>query len=359
MRMKNRAFAAFNMMVSLLFRQLGSCATCDAFVLDVLRTARARTRHCHRYDWIGTSPAIQRRGLLTDTAQRLSEYSGTRTYLTSTSVHTDTNEQSSVKTLSSEWNVPGLKKEVTRLIFRSHKKVGKAKERLRKAKERVEELLTDDTASMDDLDSCQNVEEFEKETEKLLERLNGLNKLESALASCNKKTMVLPEDVASLALKLEVDDAPPSKPSRGPKKPKGPRTTSPRKPYRRYYSLDNTEIRVGKTAVENDEVSTSPEHSRDWWMHAAGCPGSHIIIRTGDQMPNDEVVHDAAALAARHSKCNGSVIKVSLARCRDIKKPPGAKPGLVQITGSVKTISVNMKTAEKRLERLDQTELVN
>jgi len=94
-------------------------------------------------------------------------------------------------------------------------------------------------------------------------------------------------------------------------------------------------------------------------MHAAGCPGSHIVIRCHDASLNEEVVQDAAALAARQSKCGGSVIKVSLTRCRDVKKPSGAKAGLVQLTGNVRTVSVNMKEAEVRLARLDDTCLIN
>ena len=68
---------------------------------------------------------------------------------------------------------------------------------------------------------------------------------------------------------------------------------------------------------------------------------------------------DAAALAARQSKCNGNVIKVSMTRARDVKKPPGAKAGLVQLTGQVRTVSVNMKEALARLDRLDQSMLIN
>jgi len=94
-------------------------------------------------------------------------------------------------------------------------------------------------------------------------------------------------------------------------------------------------------------------------MHAAGCPGSHIVIRCHDEQLDAEVKNDAAALAARQSKCQckcqGSTIKVSLTRWRDVKKPPGAVPGLVQLTGKVETVSVNMKEAETRLDRLDAT----
>jgi hypothetical protein len=48
-----------------------------------------------------------------------------------------------------------------------------------------------------------------------------------------------------------------------------------------------------------------------------------------------------------------------MTRCKDIVKPPGAKAGLVQLRGNVKTIVVNMKQAQVRLERLDKTVLIN
>lgn len=120
-------------------------------------------------------------------------------------------------------------------------------------------------------------------------------------------------------------------------------------------------LQVGKQAQDNDELSLSPEHrdGADWWMHASGCPGSHVVIRCHDENLNEDVVMDAAALAARQSKCTGGVIKVSLTRARDVKKPPGAKAGLVQLTGRVRTVSVDMKKAQARLDRLDKTVLVN
>jgi predicted ribosome quality control (RQC) complex YloA/Tae2 family protein len=68
---------------------------------------------------------------------------------------------------------------------------------------------------------------------------------------------------------------------------------------------------------------------------------------------------DAAALAARQSKCTGSVIQVSMTRAHNIQKPMNAKPGLVQLTGSVRTVRVDMKQVSSRLERLDQTVLIN
>lgn len=267
--------------------------------------------------------------------------------------------------LERTWNIGGLKKEVSRLTVRAHKKIGKASERLHKANQEVERLTSDPDVSLEELEQCPNVDELEQDLQELQTRLQGLNKLEVLIADIagKKKDVVLPPHVAQLAFDLEIQDQPPLPNNvNRVKKEKGPRNMkSFRVPYRRYFTENKTEIRVGKQAEDNDELSLSPEHrdSADWWMHASGCPGSHVIIRCHDQNLDSEVVQDAAALAARQSKCTGNTIKVSMTRARDVKKPPGAKAGLVQLTGSVRSISVNMKEAQSRLDRLDTTVLVN
>jgi hypothetical protein len=267
------------------------------------------------------------------------------------------------KTIESEWSVPGLKKEVGRLVLRCHKKVGKASQRLFKAKATYDQLNSNDSASLEELEQCPDLDALEYELTELQSRLRQLNTLEENLKSIKAKSdAILPEDVASLAVDLGVDDQPAAPKPRGVTKPKGPRVSEAhRLPYRRYYSFGGVEIRVGKQAEDNDELTCSPLHrdGADWWMHAAGCPGSHVVIRSHDQQLPEEVVQDAAALAARQSKCNTAVIKVSLTRCRDITKPPGAKAGLVMLTGQVRSVSVNMKEATSRLQRLDATVLVN
>lgn len=266
------------------------------------------------------------------------------------------------KTVESTWNIPGLKSELQRNILRSHKKISKANEKLKSAQDDVDRLTSDDNASLEDLEKCADTDSLKKDLEELQQRLQKLNQLEELLASVKKKETILPEKIALLALDLDVNDAPPRRSPRGPGKKKGPRKQeSSRLPYRRYFSIGNTEIRVGKQAEDNDQLTLSPKYrdGADWWMHASGCPGSHVVIRSHAENLDKEVIMDAAALAARHSKCQGSTIKVSLTRCREIRKPPGAKAGLVQLVGRVQTIAINMKDAQERLQRLDKTVLVN
>jgi hypothetical protein len=159
----------------------------------------------------------------------------------------------STKRIDSTWSIPGLKKEVARLVMRSHKKIGKAHTRLSTAKQELEKLTADPNASLEQLEQCPNTDAIEFELQELQERLGRLNQLEEALQAVKAKESVLPESIAHLALDLGVDDKPPQRPPRGPRKKKGPRVMeSTRLPYRRFYTEDNTEIRV--RASENERV---------------------------------------------------------------------------------------------------------
>jgi hypothetical protein len=156
------------------------------------------------------------------------------------------------KTITSTWNVAGLKKEVTRLSLRSHKKISKASQRLTKAKEEVDRLVNSPDVTMEELEQCpSNVEELERDLIDWQTRLKQLNQLEVLLYDVKGgKPTVLPETTAQLALALKVNDEAPKREATDvstKKKEKGPRLmTSFRLPYRRYYTENKTEIRVRK-----------------------------------------------------------------------------------------------------------------
>ena len=145
------------------------------------------------------------------------------------------------------WDLGGLRKEVSRLTVRCHKKTGKANERLRKAQEEVDRLTGDDDVTMEQLEKCPNLDELEAQVEEIRSRLTQLNQLEVLLADVKGKKGVLPERIAKLAISLEVNDAPPQRQARGPKKQKGPTNMKAfRLPYRRFYTINKTEIRVSR-----------------------------------------------------------------------------------------------------------------
>ena len=179
------------------------------------------------------------------------------------------------------------------------------------------------------------------------------------------------DDALTLANSLGVRDAPPPRQPRGPKKKKGPSSTAPRLPYNAFATESGVEIRVGRRASDNDLLSCDSRYrdGPDWWLHAAGCPGSHVVIRShDDNLPSNDAdaVRDAACLAALFSKAIAKPppgreheasgrASVSLTRARHVSKPPGAKPGLVALKGDVTTIRVDLGAEGKRLKRLMAT----
>ncbi len=101
-------------------------------------------------------------------------------------------------------------------------------------------------------------------------------------------------------------------------------------PWRRFLSASGKEIRVGRNAKENDGLTFRYAKGDDFWFHASGYAGSHVLvpIDRGAQI-DPETLADAATLAAHYSKARGGGIEVSYTRARYIRKPKGAPPGQV------------------------------
>ena len=103
---------------------------------------------------------------------------------------------------------------------------------------------------------------------------------------------------------------------------------------RRFTSPDGMEILVGRTARDNDTLTFQIASQRDFWLHVAGCPGSHVIVRNPEGLPSlpRETLRFAAVLAARHSKARAAgQVSVHVAQVKDVTKPKGAPPGRVSL----------------------------
>ncbi|MBP3664261.1 MAG: NFACT family protein [Tyzzerella sp.] len=101
------------------------------------------------------------------------------------------------------------------------------------------------------------------------------------------------------------------------------------KPFH-YISSDGYHMYVGKNNIQNDELTFNFANGNDWWFHAKGCPGSHVIVKTnGDELP-DRTFEEAGKLAAYYSKNRGSEkVEIDYIEKKHVKKPKGAKPGFV------------------------------
>lgn len=101
-------------------------------------------------------------------------------------------------------------------------------------------------------------------------------------------------------------------------------------PYH-YISTDGYDIYVGKNNYQNEELTFKVATGNDWWFHAKGIPGSHVILKSNNEedLP-DRVYEEAAALAAFYSKAkDADKVEVDYIQKKNIKKVAGAAPGFV------------------------------
>lgn len=101
------------------------------------------------------------------------------------------------------------------------------------------------------------------------------------------------------------------------------------KPFH-YISSDGYHMYVGKNNLQNEELTFHFAVGNDWWFHAKGVPGSHVIVKTnGDELP-DRTFEEAGRLAAYYSKNRGAEkVEIDYVEKKHVKKPNGSKPGFV------------------------------
>ncbi len=113
---------------------------------------------------------------------------------------------------------------------------------------------------------------------------------------------------------------------------------------------EGNSIYVGRSGPQNDRVTFDIAGPDDWWLHARGVPGSHVVVRGNGREPSNEALERAAAVAAFYSKSRTSGrVEVDIARRRDVRKIRGAGPGMVTYRNE-RTVLVS-PADESRLDR--------
>ena len=122
-----------------------------------------------------------------------------------------------------------------------------------------------------------------------------------------------------------------------------------------YISSDGLDIFVGKNNHQNDYLTLRYANSSDIWFHTKNIPGSHTVIKLGiDKNVPERTMMEAANLAAYYSKAkNSSQVPVDYTSVKNVKKPNGAKPGMV-IYDFYNTVYV--RPDEKLVESLKREE---
>ena len=108
-----------------------------------------------------------------------------------------------------------------------------------------------------------------------------------------------------------------------------------------FTSTDGYQIYVGRNNRQNDELTFKTARKDDIWCHASKVHGSHVIISCAGVTPPDDTITQAAQLAAYYAESTGGRnIPVDVTLVKQVKKVPGAKPGMV-IYHTYRTVIVN------------------
>ena len=101
------------------------------------------------------------------------------------------------------------------------------------------------------------------------------------------------------------------------------------KPFH-YLSSDGYHIYVGKNNYQNEELTFKFATGNDWWFHAKGIPGSHVIVKSNNEELPDRVFEEAGKLAGYYSKGReNDKLEIDYLQKKNVKKPNGSAPGFV------------------------------
>lgn len=167
---------------------------------------------------------------------------------------------------------------------------------------------------------------------------NELNYIDSIifeieLASSTKEIQEILDEISENLIKNKVSQK--KKNTKNSKKKKQEKQYSPL-----HFNIDNFDVYVGKNNKENDWLTFTFASKNDIWLHTKDIQGSHVIIKTLGLNISDDTLVKCAKLAVEHSKAKlSSNVPVDYCKVQYVKKPNGAKPGMVIFTNN-KTISV-------------------
>jgi predicted ribosome quality control (RQC) complex YloA/Tae2 family protein len=119
-------------------------------------------------------------------------------------------------------------------------------------------------------------------------------------------------------------------------------SSQPIMPFKHLIIGDNWQVFIGKSGENNDKLTFSFAKKNDYWFHAQGVPGSHVILRNfkGNQTPPHTIIERTAAIAAANSKAqHSSVAPVIYTLVRYVSRVRNAPKGTVKVQNE-KTVFV-------------------
>lgn len=189
---------------------------------------------------------------------------------------------------------------------------------------------------------------LKRTAEALEEQLEDTRQSVAYLESVMNALDIAREEDDLVQIRLELVEAGFIKKKVTDKKGRAPKITS--RPFH-YISSDGFDIYVGKNNSQNDELTFKLANGGDWWFHAKGCPGSHVVLITKGQEVPDRAFEEAASLAAFYSKAeNTGKVEIDYLQRKNVKKPGGAKPGFVVYYTNYSMVAVSDISGLKQVE---------
>lgn len=109
----------------------------------------------------------------------------------------------------------------------------------------------------------------------------------------------------------------------------GRRKKTPSEPMK-FKTTGGFTVLVGKNNTQNDQITTRLAAKEDYWFHVKDIPGSHTLLVCDGRLPSNADLTQAAQLAAGYSKAaEADTVPVDMVQARYVKKPAGARPGMV------------------------------
>lgn len=174
--------------------------------------------------------------------------------------------------------------------------------------------------------------------QKYFERYNKLKRTHEALTTLIEETKSEIEHLESIATALDIalleDDLVQIKEELIEfgyiRKKRGDKKAKIKSRPLHFVSSDGFHMYVGKNNYQNDELTFKFATGNDWWFHAKGMPGSHVIVKTESGELPDRTFEEAGKLAGFYSKGReNEKVEIDYLQKKNVKKPNKSAPGFV------------------------------
>ena len=100
-----------------------------------------------------------------------------------------------------------------------------------------------------------------------------------------------------------------------------------------FISSSGMRISAGRNNTQNDKLTFKDSSKSDIWLHVQKIHGAHVVISAERKTADEATLYEAAAIAAYYSAARSDgKVPVDYTHIKNVKKPPGARPGMVIYT---------------------------